>query len=91
MAPGSCVGMESCPSNQAHIYAAPHRSPGAAQYVHLVISPENGTRMRDEDFHTIAREWTHDESGREYPHLGPSTATQGAKARERATSTCTSS
>ena len=46
------------------------RSPGAAQYTHVVISPENGERMRDEDFHRIAREWTHDESGREYPHVG---------------------
>jgi hypothetical protein len=46
------------------------RSPGAAQYVHVVISPENAERMRDEDFHRIAREWTHDDSGREYPHVG---------------------
>jgi hypothetical protein len=46
------------------------RSPGAAQYVHVVISPENGERIRDEDFHQVAREWTHDESGREYPDVG---------------------
>lgn len=46
------------------------RSSGAAQYVHVVISPENGDRMSDEDFHRIAREWTHDESGREHPHVG---------------------
>jgi len=46
------------------------RSPGAAQYTHVVISPENGERMRDEDFHQVAREWTHDESGREHPHVG---------------------
>ena len=46
------------------------RSPGAAQYVHVVISPENGERMRDEDFHRIAREWTHDEVGGEYPYVG---------------------
>jgi Relaxase/Mobilisation nuclease domain len=46
------------------------RSPGAAQYTHVVISPENGERMRDEDFHQVAREWTHDDSGREYPHVG---------------------
>ena len=46
------------------------RSPGAAQYVHVVISPENGVRMRDEDFHHIAREWTHDEAGGEYAHVG---------------------
>ena len=46
------------------------RSPGAAQYVHVVISPENAERMRDEDFHTIAREWTHNEAGGEYAHVG---------------------
>jgi len=47
------------------------RSPGAAQYVHVVISPENGERMRDEDFHRIAREWTYDEAGgEEYAHVG---------------------
>lgn len=46
------------------------KSPGAAQYVHVVISPDNGERMKDEDFHRIAREWTHDESGREHAHVG---------------------
>jgi hypothetical protein len=46
------------------------RSPGAAQYVHVVISPENAERMRDEDFHTIAREWTHVGAGGEYTHVG---------------------
>ena len=46
------------------------KSPGAAQYVHVVVSPENAGRMSDEDFKEIAREWTHDESGREYPHVG---------------------
>jgi Relaxase/Mobilisation nuclease domain len=46
------------------------RSPGAAQYTHVVISPENAERMRDEDFHRIAREWTHDEAGKEHPHVG---------------------
>jgi hypothetical protein len=46
------------------------RSLGAAQYVHVVISPENGERMRDEDFHHIAREWTHGGVGGEYAHVG---------------------
>ncbi|AHY48389.1 Hypothetical Protein RradSPS_3106 (plasmid) [Rubrobacter radiotolerans] len=46
------------------------RSPGAAQYVHVVISPENGRQMSDGDFYGIAREWTHDEAGRELPHVG---------------------
>jgi hypothetical protein len=46
------------------------RSPGAAQYVHVVISPENGERLTDRDFRHIAREWTHDGSGGEYPHVG---------------------
>jgi hypothetical protein len=46
------------------------RSPGAAQYVHVVISPENAERMRDKDFHRIAREWTHDGAGGEYAHVG---------------------
>ena len=46
------------------------RSPSDAQYVHVVISPENGGRISDEDFRKLAREWTHDGSGGEYPHVG---------------------
>ena len=46
------------------------RSPGAAQYIHVVISPENGERLRDEDFHRIAQEWTHDGDVGEHPHVG---------------------
>ncbi|MGI9049845.1 MAG: relaxase/mobilization nuclease domain-containing protein [Rubrobacteraceae bacterium] len=46
------------------------RSSGAAQYMHVVISPENSERMTDEDFKSIAREWMHDEAGKEYPHIG---------------------
>lgn len=45
------------------------RSPGAAQYLHVVISPERGNEMADEDFHRLAREFIHDDAGREYPHL----------------------
>lgn len=46
------------------------KSPGSAQYLHVVISPENGNRITNEDFKEIAREWTHDETGREHPHVG---------------------
>lgn len=46
------------------------KSPGSAQYLHVVISPENSGRMSDEDFKEIAKEWTRDEAGREYPHVG---------------------
>jgi 1,2-phenylacetyl-CoA epoxidase PaaB subunit len=46
------------------------KSPGSAQYLHVVISPENSERMTDEDFKEIAKEWTRDETGREHPHVG---------------------
>lgn len=57
------------------------RSPGAAQYVHAVISPENGERITDEDFHRIAREWTNNEAGREYPHIGTVNRDSGSQGR----------
>ena len=57
------------------------RSPGAAQYVHVVISPENGGRISDEDFRKIAREWTHDGSGGEYPHVGAIHRDSGSEGR----------
>lgn len=57
------------------------RSPRAAQYVHVVISPENGGRMSDGDFGEIAREWTHDEAGREYPHVGAVHRDSGSEGR----------
>lgn len=46
------------------------KSPSSAQYLHIVISPENSERMTDEDFKEIAKEWTRDEAGREHPHVG---------------------
>lgn len=46
------------------------KSPGSAQYLHVVISPENSERMTDEDFKEISREWTRDEVGVEQPHVG---------------------
>lgn len=46
------------------------KSPGSAQYLHVVLSPENSERMTDEDFKEIAKEWTRDEAGREHPHVG---------------------
>lgn len=46
------------------------KSPGAAQYNHIVISPERGEEMADEDFHRIAQEWSRDEYGEEHPHVG---------------------
>lgn len=46
------------------------KSPGSAQYLHVVISPENSERMSDEDFKEIAKDWTRDEAGREQPHVG---------------------
>jgi hypothetical protein len=57
------------------------RSPGAAQYVHVVISPENGGRISDEDFQRIAWEWTHDGSGGEYPHVGAVHRDSGSEGR----------
>lgn len=57
------------------------RSPGASQYVHVVISPENGERLTDEDFHRIAREWTCDEAGREHPHVGAVHRDSGSEGR----------
>ena len=57
------------------------RSPSAAQYVHVVISPENGGRISDEDFRKIAREWTHDGSGGEYPHVGAVHRDSGSEGR----------
>lgn len=46
------------------------KSPGSAQYLHVVISPENSERMTNGDFKEIAREWTRDEAGVEQPHVG---------------------
>jgi len=57
------------------------RSPSAAQYVHVVISPENGGRISEEDFRKIAREWTHDGSGGEYPHVGAVHRDSGSEGR----------
>ncbi len=57
------------------------RSPGAAQYVHVVISPQNGGRISDEDLHRIAREWTHDGEGGECPHVGAVHRDSGSEGR----------
>src|SRR5829696_424540 len=57
------------------------RSPGAAQYVHVVISPQNGERLTDEDFRHISREWTHDGEGGEYPHVGAVHRDSGSEGR----------
>ncbi len=57
------------------------RSPGASQYVHVVISPENGERMRAEDFYRIAQEWTHDGDGGEHPHVGAVHRDSGSEGR----------
>jgi hypothetical protein len=57
------------------------RSPGAAQYVHVVVSPQNGGRLTDEDFRSISREWTHDGEGGEYPHVGAVHRDSGSEGR----------
>ena len=46
-----------------------------------MISPENGERITDEDFHRIAREWTHNETGGEHPHLGAVHRDSGSQGR----------
>jgi hypothetical protein len=57
------------------------RSPGAAQYLHVVISPENGERLTNEDFRHLSREWTHDGEGGEYPHVGAVHRDSGSEGR----------
>jgi hypothetical protein len=57
------------------------RSPGAAEYVHLVISPQNGERLTDGDFRHVSREWTHDVQGGEYPHVGAVHRDSGSEGR----------
>ena len=57
------------------------RSESAAQYVHVVISPENGERLTDEDFRHISREWTQDGQGGEYPHVGAVHRDSGSEGR----------
>jgi hypothetical protein len=57
------------------------RSPSAAQYVHVVISPQNGERLTDEDFRHISREWTHDGEGGEHPHVGAVHRDSGSEGR----------
>ena len=57
------------------------RSPGAAQYVHVVISPENGERITDKDFRRIAGEWIYDEVGGEHPHVGAVHRDSGSRGR----------
>jgi hypothetical protein len=47
----------------------------------VVISPENGERLTDEDFRRIAREWTHDEADREHPHVGAVHRDSGSEGR----------
>ncbi len=46
-----------------------------------MISPESGGRISDEDFRRIAREWTHDESDGEYPHVGAVHRDSGSEGR----------
>ena len=47
----------------------------------MVISPEHGEQITDEDFRRIAREWIYDEVGGEHPHLGAVHRDSGSRGR----------